>query len=173
MGADGGITWVKVKDSKYQKRAQDLISILGLYESHRDEHSEWIRENGLPYPSNVILTADYGTDLNHYGMMTVRDILEEEYDCDLTFSELLEDLATRPEWQMFNLFRIELAILRVCWLDYEYGYYTKHPCNDRLEKIFKQSHYFDSVKDMKVSDWVDELKKILVMGSFDQVETWT
>ena len=159
MGADGGLNWIEVLDSSKIERIYELIKPLNIiHDDLRDEDCEWMEQNSSPY--ECYLMSKYGTDMPNSGLEDLKDILEDDeskYE-KYTFSEIIEDIYTRPAWQ---------------------NDYIQNWQRDNIERLLIQYRIDLStdisrlgvIKDMKVSDWKKELNKYL--GSLYAVETWT
>jgi hypothetical protein len=174
MGADGGLNWIRVKDQKYYDRAIALISPLGLIEtSLRSEDYDWLYKNYIP--KNTTIMSRYGTDLDHSGMYHLMQILDYEDENNLTFQELVEDLATRPDWLMYGLSVLDKAVFKVCdlnsWLDYEFRFKTEKQRG--YQRLDLKSDCLGILQSMLISTWVSELEKMIIPNSYSSVETWT
>ncbi len=187
MGADGGLNLVRLKDPSKRDRAVELIAPLGLLDySWRDEDEEYIKNN--PLPDDIILSK-YGTDMSHCGMRDLYYIFAEfepEYRNDWlfgiywTFEDIVLNLMTCPEWQLFNLSTLERQIIRQCSNEMYYKYVQKEDFMWREfyqpEPIERDMKYIESLKDiwkMTIGDWVSELKELLYWKNVAVVETWT
>jgi hypothetical protein len=186
MGADGGLTWMSVRDPKKLDRARELITPLGILDDEwRNEDHEYIDKH-KPIDWSSDLVARYGTDLDHDGMRDLYEILAY-IEIDLrTFEDIALDIATRPEWQMFQMSTFEKAIHRACspssWYEYHRlsPYWSDHnrvveerPANrvkvaseDALQRL-------GVARRMRVNDWEAELKRLLYWERYGSVETWT
>lgn len=179
MGADGGLNWMLLKVPASRERAASLVYDLGLLATNwRDEDTEWEQEN--PLPSDAVVSR-YGTDMEHSGMEDLRDILYEIEDDPRTFLEVAEDLATRPEWQMYQLTPLEEAVLRHCswsvWYDYRYRGNrfdeARRYESCRADRIMEGVKHLEDITNMSVQAWAEELKKLLHWETAYSVETWT
>jgi len=186
MGADGGLTWMYVREEAKWQRAVNLLAPLGYFDAKfRDEDSAYIREH-RPFDHKVVLVARYGTDLDHDGMREVYEILAYMEDDERTFEEVALDIATRPDWLMFSMETFEQAVMRTCdssaWYDYfRIGRYWSDRDAVIAERPAKRIRvgteaglkHLGIIRNMKVDDWTAELKRLLHWERYETVETWT
>jgi hypothetical protein len=186
MGADGGLTWMSVHETKKLDRAKLLIQPLGILDDKmRDEDHRYIDEHH-PIDWSTDIVARYGTDLNHDGMRELYEILAYMEDDSRTFEEVALDIATRPDWQMYQMGTFEKAVHRLCDWSSWYDYHGFSPFwSDRAKVIEERPskrlkvaseealQRLDDIRHMKVVDWTAELKRLLVWERYGTVETWT
>lgn len=158
-------------------RANQLLEELGFFtDQWRDEDYAYEKENSLPSPAVV---AKHGTDCSRSGMFDLRDILGNTDSTSLTFEEIAMDLATCPEWQLYQLPYLQKQILyQVSRTDYGFycDRYSENPCkNDeaRLERIKEGMKRLGTLLPLSVAEWMGELKEILKWREVISVETWT
>lgn len=186
MGADGGISWIGLKNPKKYDRAQELIKpfwFLTHIDDYHYSNVEW-SSDFICAPNYIVGT--YGTDQNY--------CLDEEFDeiypnmdptptyGQLTFLELVEDLKTRPF--------INQTSNKCYYLPNEsfpYGMYNVVDSNGRhitkLEEMLWYTIKYTEEKDlredlgiladMKVNDWLEELRTLLNPNDSGSEETWT
>ncbi len=182
MGADGGVNWMCLKKSEYSKLAISLLQPLQLLNDNWRYGEDFDFDTIVDaFPSNCI-TSTYGTDRDIQGLDDLRDILgDEEIENDLrTFEEVAEDLATRPEWQMYKLSELEKLILYICgytvWYNYCYVYrVNRDPMNDenRMKTIMEDIDHLGDLRNILVKDWARWLKNLLDWEHVGMIETWT
>lgn len=186
MGADGGLSWVFLRDLKHEARAKELLSGLGLYGFHgdlRDESWEWLQENPL---SPLAIVLPYGTDMDHWpDAADIRDLLDhqEEELCsedvprDITFEGLALDVATRPMWRMWGLTKLERLVIEHCsWrMRYAFNFNGYKPSEEafRTESIVEGLDSLGAIRNMRVRDWYAELRVMVDWKNYESVETWT
>lgn len=187
MGADGGLTWMSVRDPTKNRiaRAVSLVGPLGyLNNKWRDEDYAYVKAH--PQDFENCLIARYGTDLDHDGMRELYEILAYMEEDARTFEEIALDIATRPDWQMFDMGTFEQAVFRACdwsaWYDYHrVSYYWSDRDRVIAERPAKRVRVADeanlarlaAVRTMTVNDWTAELKRLLRWEKYHTVETWT
>lgn len=115
-------------------------------------------------------------------MFDLRDILGNMESIPLTFEEIIMDLATCPEWQLYQLFHLQKQIL--CQVSRtDYGFYCEgwNRCSEnprkndeaRLERIKEGTKHLGTLLPLSVVGWMRELKEILKWREVISVETWT
>lgn len=185
MGADGGLTWMKIRSPEYNERIMQLLNPLSIIENQfRDEDYDHL--NDL-YKENCLISR-YGTDLQYDGLEELNYILDVIEDTDSnTFEFIALDLATRPMWQLnsFSLNTLENVIMRSCsWMFWSDLNYNTNYCFDlskrnlisdqkRTEEMIKGIESLGILKDMSISSWAEELKKMLYWKQVGSIETWT
>lgn len=172
---------MELKKPALRERAIRLIAPLGFLVSEwRTEDYEHLRKYKT-FEEGKVIASKYGTDMDHSGMEDLRDLFLN-YEADArTFDEVALDLGTRAEWEMYELTEIEKAVLRtVSYKDYSI-FVERYPRSTstlfvddrRPNRITDGLVGLGILRDMKVDDWVTELKSILDWKHFHQVETWT
>jgi hypothetical protein len=186
MGADGGLTWMSVRDPKKLDRAKALITPLGFLDAKfRDEDHEYIDKH-KPVDWTTDIVARYGTDLDHDGMRELYEILAYFENDERTFEEVALDIATRPDWMMFQMDTFEQAVMRACdwssWSDYHRlsPYWSDHnqviaerPTKRAVVASEEALKRLEPIRHMKVEDWVAEVKRLVKWDRYNTVETWT
>lgn len=187
MGADGGLNWMRLRDPEKRQHAIDLISPLGLIDHNwRDEDYAWYKQHGDKLKNCIV--SKYGTDRDQSGMEDLKDILDYPFSdidfSDYTFAEMVEELATRPEYQMYGLSTLEKAILSSCaWWSYPYcsTYYSsiyfgesRFKDDDLVKKrLTLTSGKLGILREIKIGDWLKEVEQLVIKDSVSSVETWT
>lgn len=187
MGADGGISWLYVKKKEDLQRVYNLLEIFRINSSFRYETSEWLHNNDLG-PCAVLIP--YGTDMDDKpSAREISEILSSikkfgpEAQEDITFEEMALDMATCPEWQMYQLSELQKCVLNVCsWsVYYDYAYpwrrdrYNSAESKDskRTQDILEGIPDLEEFRNMSILSWAKELKEKLLWEDFHSAETWT
>lgn len=182
MGADGGLNWVYAKNKDAQKRAFNLLQPLLIRHNFRDEDDEYLDNNPI---EDTAIISRYGTDIDDNGLDELPELLRDKTNFfDYTFSDVCIDLATMPEWQIYKISPIQKAVFRVAgflvyYKYFQYSHFRMDPHllerreKERTELFQKGMHYLGILIDIKVSDWIEELKSNLYWDKIDSVETWT
>ena len=195
MGADGGMCWIRLRNPTKYNRVCELIKpfyFLTYVDDYHESNIDW--ESGGIY-SPEYLVGTYGTDQEFSIHDDLVEVLEDNFDevisgmdptptyGQLTFLELVEDLKTRPFTDNNQI---------------SYFYLTEKSCSSykmrdfidpngrRISKL--EIMLWDIVEyskpeelredlgilaDIKVNDWLDELRLLLEPNSFGSEETWT
>ncbi len=194
MGADGGMCWMALREPSKYDRVRQLIGPFWFL-THIDDYYQ----SNVDWTSDVIiepkfLIGTYGSFQDYDISETLRDILNpENYDDylwgdpsvvygHLTFLELVDDLLTRPlhkggEW----------TYLGETWrpargLGYWIGSNQKYV--SLLEEIVwevveyakseeQRREQLGILADMKVGDWMREMRELLDWTKTGSEETWT
>lgn len=191
MGADGGISWVRVKD---RNKFEGLVSPLGL-EWHRSNYNEYhykyLDEHPLPSDYAVATYSNLGGD--NGGYEDLKEILgylscfdhpdyptKDDWDhyfrdanpLDYTWEELMLDRLTHPEISAPNrqhlhgsCFGMPLMI-ELLW-DQHYLFFK----NGKIEESWRVR--FPGFFEMKLRDWYREVLDVIYPKTFDHQETWT
>lgn len=195
MGADGGMCWIKLHNATKYNRVCELLEpfwFLTSIDDYHESNSDWDDPN-IQAPQYLI--GSYGTDQDFSICDDLVEILEDDFDevipgmdptptyGQLTFLELVEDLKTRPftddnQVSYFYLTEKSYSI-------YKMGNFLD-PNGRRISKL--EIMLWDIIKyskpeelnedlgvlaDMKVNDWLDEIRSLLEPNSFGSEETWT
>ena len=189
MGADGGLIWMEVREPKKLSRVHELLAPFEWFSTEfRDEDSEWLRKNPKEIDFKACIVTRYGTDLNDRdGIHDLYEILAYMEDGDTrTFEDIILDLATRPDYEMFQLDKLEECL----WLGFDqssrYDYRGIQPfhsdyqetLNTRADKRLRladEEHLqrLGVLRHLTVDAWGTELKRLLKWGRYHTVETWT
>lgn len=177
MGADGGISWMELKDPRRYKRLMELLSPFPVTywhnatgSGHDDEHWEYIKENS-ELQSEEYLLGVYGTDMGDipdlHDLQNLVEIIRDKevmshhgiYPEVHTFLDLLEERETRPDsWWDYGPKSGPNFILSIMEF---YNF-------DNGESIKKESVY-----KMTLKSWADEIESIVDIQNINSVETWT
>ena len=195
MGADGGMCWIKLRNPTKYNRVCELIKpfyFLTYVDDYHESNIDW--ESGGIY-SPEYLVGTYGTDQEFSIHDDLVEVLEDNFDevisgmdptptyGQLTFLELVEDLKTRP-------FTDNNQISYFYLTEKSYSSYKMRdfidPNGRRISKleimlwgIIKYSkpeelrEDLGILADIKVNDWLNELRSLLEPNSFGSEETWT
>lgn len=198
MGADGGVCWIPLHDPSKYDRVLELLRPFYFLTSVDDYHwsnVEWIDNNAHLIKGCVFGT--YGTSQEFSLRESLVQILDPECgdvcaDPSLTFLELVEDLETRP-FTKDNDWGDPAPQDRWCYLSEGWGWrgpiknmrdwLDPNGCRPtKLEQMLwslaKTEHGFMDdalfpIAEMKISDWVEELRSLLDYSASDLEETWT
>jgi hypothetical protein len=177
MGADGGLCWIQLRRPGDRELAYTLIEPLGLVGGdYRDE--DWAYLKAHPEIGETSLISRYGSFLDNQGIHELRGILSSGSDDGRTFEDVALDLATRPEWQMYDLTPVEGAVLRTCawsvWVDYTERRNATYREEGRATQIGEGLTQLGALRSLRVSDWVREIRSLLVNWEHPEMaETWT
>lgn len=195
MGADGGVCWIQLRDPSKYDRVCELLRPFYFLTYVDDYH--W---SNVEWTSSVIhapeyLTGTYGTDQEWNIAEDLPRILdpaayEGEYCVDpsvtygdLTFIELVEDLVTRPlsdgsgsGWRYIEGLRYRSYarywdfhcrnVSHLEWMLWEVVRWY-HADADKLRDRLRH------IGEMKIKEWMDELRSLLYHDSVGCDETWT
>lgn len=175
MGADGGITWVRVLD---RKRFGELVTPFGVnrYDDYHDsDHEAYLKK--WPLPADYVV-ATYGTDHDIQGFDTLRAMLREAEDlkecydveADGTFVDILMSEYTLPSWRAAYRGEIVRSML------YYAGYcrYPHDPENYSASlKRALDKYHAHPVMNMCVSTWAKDTIATIDPKTFGSAETWT
>lgn len=180
MGADGGLTWVRVKD---RKRFLELIEPFRLLWNGQcsnvaeETHRLYLDNNSWLCTDEYVVSV-YGTDVDIAGMDDVRVML---YDADnpvvriLTFAELLMSEVTDPSWQ--TAWDIAGGIMRVLTRNLVvYAPHSRiswHRATLAMKYAIIEWAETHPILGMKVMDWVNAVKEVIYVDTFGSNETWT
>lgn len=193
MGADGGIVWMMVKDPSKYKRVKELLYPFSFTEWccadwQEDANSNFLDKNAdISEPEYLVGTygTNQDTDLNDLKNILTYEPEELCSDPSLTFSELLEDLESRPvsfknnsgPWQYLHMCKQDVVYLR------HYCYDVNGNHLSPLEIILWDCMRYHSVVDrminlnviahMTVLNWYEELQTLLNPNKTYMEETWT
>ncbi len=184
MGCDGGITWYQAWNEKDCETASRLIEPTGLLDDElRDEDWKFLKKNKHTLPKHIII-ARYGTDLEHNGLIDLAEILRHPSACgdlERTFEDIALEIATCPDWKIYNLAKLDQLIFRkiagYSSLLYKepFGCDIEKRSRIRLEQCEKHmQRALANVQRMTVSEWCNTLYSTI--RNWDQpgiVETWT
>jgi hypothetical protein len=161
MGADGGLSWMRVIDASKESRIYELIEPFSIINTYfRDEDYEWLDSHKKPYDHYII--SRYGTDIEDDGLEILRDLINHESNYDeLTFEEFILEIYTRPSWQNDYIQFWQREVI-------ERSFYKV-----RTGKYEQDIKLFDQIKDMKIFDWKKELLTYIDINSLLSEETWT
>jgi hypothetical protein len=188
MGADGGLIWMEVREPKKLSRVHDLLAPFRWFTTtFRDEDSEWIKKHPKEIDFKACIVTRYGTDLEHDGIHDLYEILAYMEDGDTrTFEDIILDLATRPDYEMYDLDTLDEALLLAVswssWYDYQrsgihnsdYQETLNTRANKRL-RLADEEHLqrLGVLRHLTVDAWGAELKRLLKWSRYHIVETWT
>lgn len=161
MGADGGVAFAKVYcDLTTAKKLLSPLGLLGV-SSHSDvgeeANSGWLEDNGLG--PNVVISA-YGTDCgDNNGLLDLPDIIFDvgrAIDDGLeTFTDMLLDYDTQPDWQKkWNDSRVS-AMKRL----------------DEFRRYERDAAELNGFLSMGLRTWLADVKRFI--GPVQSEQTWT
>ena len=184
MGADGGISWLIARDPRSRDKVCRMLAILDIYRDvdYKDETNEWLRRNDL---GECAIIIPYGTD--QFQRPDARDVLNILDDAcslpiDITFQNVVENLATMQQWELEYLDEFHQVMLRVCcdstWYKHCYAWRANvmngpPPDNDRTQSIMDGSKNIEELLPLNVAEWASEVYSMLTPGECHSVETWT
>ncbi len=172
VGADGGITWVRVKD---RQKFWDLIRPFRLHwvdDYHDKYHDAYLADN--PLPSDCEVTT-YGSFQTHDGFNDLRLMIEEAEWLTgeknylwpgVTFLDYLISEYTLPSWQ------------GLCG-----GKFLRNLVDWQMHRLFQPSESTwlsaisraekDPILNMPIAEWHRQLLDVIYPDSFGSTETWT
>lgn len=193
MGADGGICWLKLKNSSKYERVIQLLEPFWFLTNIDDYHWSNVEWSNPIICGPQFIIGTYGTD-QEYSLQDLKFILDID-DLDhkdnpffiyenLTFLELVADLRTRP---LTNDFSKKWIYLTDCNFHIKKYSYLRDPNGNILSDFEKMLWYIceynsseiedrddlKNIADMKVGNWVKELRSSLNLESLGFEETWT
>jgi len=199
MGADGGVCWVALHDASQYKRVTHLLMPFYFLTEYgnanwQEEANDVFRDaNDFGPPKYLVGTYGSFQDFSIYE--DLQEILQSEdqicLDPSLTFTELVDDLVCRPlmcyeegstkgsRWQyvLEGIFGKNLlyyydvngqhpSLLEAMLWEAVHSTYYVYGRAKAIDKLFP-------IADMRVCDWVDELKSLLDYKHVLHEETWT
>lgn len=193
MGADGGMCWIKLRNPTKYNRVHELLApfyFLTHIDDYHQSNVDWY-DPTIDAPNYIV--GSYGTDQKFDINEDLVDVLEHDFDeifpdmdptptyGQLTFLELVEDLKTRPFVDYDGKF------FYLADRTYSYRMYNVVDSNDRhiskLEEMLWDIIEYSKLEelredlgilaDMKVNDWLDELRSLLESDNHGSEETWT
>ena len=172
MGADGGITWVRVRD---MPRFMELILPFNL---HWQKGSDWGDSSRWEYlQQHSELKTDYfistyGTDVSHSGTDTLRDMLSDadnDVFAEMNFIDLYLDVVTSPYyWSdavVYGHNIVDVLKEQVFWR-------AKYTPKYSVEELVRQASHVP-ILNMPIYRWGKQVRETIDVNSFDSVETWT
>ena len=196
MGADGGMCWIKLRNATKYNRVHELMKPFWFLTNVDDYHESNIDWHDPNIQAPEYLVGSYGTDQEFDIYNDLVEVLEcdfdEEFDPNqdpvvkyghLTFFELIEDLKIRP----FVDHNFGPWFYLTDGKYFPYGMRNVSDSNGRyvskLEEMLWCIVQYSSdeelredlgiLADMKVNDWLDELRSLLESDNHGSEETWT
>lgn len=203
MGADGGVCWMALKDPSKYDRVLELIKPFYFLTSVDDYHWSNVEWDDPIIHAPEYLTGTYGTDqeysiddalveildvknynhADHYGECANPSILYEH----LTFMELVEDLESRPIMDVYS--NGHWRYLGEGWRPRKWDYQYLRNCYSSngirislLEEMLwdavgwrrnKLREALGPIADMKIGEWMNEMRSLLDYRHHGCEETWT
>jgi hypothetical protein len=191
MGADGGVTWMRVTDPV---RFWELIRPLGftgsLNDGYEDDHDKFLTKKKLPADYVVL---PYGTNHDLDGFGTLRELVgfgeaprdwNSEVDETWTIADVVLDMFTKPVWYGYGANPFEETLYRATSFGRTLAY--RASCVRRghflgLSEVATEAQLRGELEDlverpvfkMTIQEWAVAVRAVLDWKTYDREETWT